>query len=646
MKHIILGTAGHVDHGKTSLIKALTNIDCDTHKEEKARGITINLGFSHLNLPSGNALGIIDVPGHKDFINTMISGVGSIDIAMLVIAADSGIMPQTTEHLNIIHTLGIEKIIVALNKSDLVDEEIIELASEEIRDLFLEKGLDIPAIIPVSAANKEGLSELISEIETNIDGLKAKVLGPTFRMYIDRLFTVKGLGSVITGSVLSGKVKAGDALYLLPANKETYKVKSIQRHSSQVEEAVSGDRAAMNISGLKNEDIQKGAVLSNKILETTSLVDASLSVFDDEVELKIWSTVIFYSGTFECLAKVHLLNKDALKKGEDAMVQIHLEKPAVLLNKDKFIIRKSSADKTIGGGHVIDVQPLHHRKRTEKLITQLNQISDRINSEDQLNSQIEFELAKDKYPCLLKDILDITHKTEAEIIESIEDYSGIRLMEIAQDKVLIKEDHHQSYIKEILDELKTYHQKFYLLEEGISANFFNGKFKFSKQPLAKKYIEYLFLELQKEGLVIKRGSTWALSKHSVIIGDEIKKKLSWLEQLFLDYDLQLPIVKDIDQAYKTKKISRDESKMFLKYLSNQNRLVKYQDDYIHYAIFEKIKTLTLNELKAKPGGINLSEFRQLTACTKKIIPVLAGLLVQETDIKSRSEDNHSVLYLE
>ncbi len=643
MKHIILGTAGHVDHGKTSLIKALTDIDCDTHKEEKKRGITINLGFSHLDLPSGHSLGIIDVPGHKDFINTMISGVGSIDVALLVIAADSGIMPQTLEHLNIIRTLGIEKIIVALNKSDLVDSDILELASDEIKELFDQQKLEQPSIIPVSAISKMGIKDLITEIETQITSVKAKIVGPVFRMFVDRLFTVKGLGSVVTGSVLSGQVRLGEQLYLLPNIKNKYKIKSIQRHGSAVDIAFAGDRAAMNLSGIKKDDLQKGSVLTNKVLEPTNLIDANLTVFDEKTELKVWSTVIFYSGTFESLAKVHLLNKDAVKKGEDVIVQIHLEKPVVLLNKDKFIIRKSSADHTIGGGIIIDVQPLHHKKRTEKLIRKLEAINQQILLGNKLIEQVSFELSKEHMPISIKDLSDKLNKPEEELKEAVESASDVELFLITGEDVLILLNDKRFYKSEIVKELEAYHQKYYLLEEGISSNFFSGKFKFSKNLMAKKFIESLLLEMVSEGLLKKVGSTWAKSSHCVVLSDDLKKKIDWIERKYFDYQFQLPVLKDIENGVREMQVSKEELKMFLRYLAVKKRLIKYQDNYIHFSVFEKVKQATIKELEQNKQGINLSEFRQLNSCTKKMIPILVGLLEEQNFIETEQKETHTIM---
>lgn len=643
MRHLILGTAGHVDHGKTTLIKALTNIDCDTHQQEKERGITINLGFSHLQLPSGNTLGIIDVPGHKDFINTMISGASSIDIALLVIAADSGIMPQTVEHIHIIKTLGINTVLVALNKADLVDEELIALAQEEIEELFIAQELEKPVIIPVSAITKLGLETLIEAIDKAGNWVKSKPISQTFRMYIDRLFTVKGMGSVVTGSVISGRIEEGDSLNLYPNQIQKLRVKTIQRHGISVKSVQHGDRAAINLSGIKKEDFQKGAVLSNQVLEETRLIDAYLNIFDDKIKLKTWSNVIFYSGTFESLAKIHLLNKDAVEKGEDALVQIHLDKPSTLFTKDKFIIRNTSADRTIGGGFVLDTKPLHHRKRTSQMLAQIEMLFQQMSSEGKMSEWIFVELSKEKLPVSIKEMAQRLDKTEAELISGLNESSSVQCFELESEKILIRNEDHEFFKSEILNELNLYHQKYCLLNEGVSSNFFNGKFQFSKNIIAKKYIEYLLKSLQKEGILTKVESTWALKTHQVNITPDIQKNIEWLEQTFLNFELQRPILKDIDEEARRLKISKDDLKMYYKYLVSTQKLVKFQDEFIHAKIIESIKNITVKELQNKPSGINLSEFRALTNCSKKIIPLLIGIMEEQKILFSKLESTHTII---
>jgi selenocysteine-specific elongation factor len=645
MKHLVMGTAGHIDHGKTALIKALTNIDCDTHKEEKKRGITINLGFSHIDLPSGNSVGIIDVPGHKDFINTMVSGAIGIDFVLLVIAADSGIMPQTTEHLNIIKSLGIDKGIVALTKIDLVDDEIAELAQLEIMELFEKMVLPDFQIIPVSSHTGLGIDVLTQTIDNIIPEIKEKNTNGAFRLYIDRLFTIKGIGSIVTGSVLSGKVSIGDDIYLQPEINKKLKVKSIERHGNQVETAFAGDRAALNLSGLKKEDFNRGMLISDKIIDEVEMIDVNISSFENAPELKMWSTILFHAGTFECLAKMHLIDKEVLKSGEEAIAQIHLSRKAILFNKDKFVIRNSSDDKTIAGGYIIDNKPLHHRKRTTKLIENLKLLKSGIENENNLIELIKIELKKDKSAILLSNIAEKINKTEDELISIIEDYTQIILYKTDKQNIIIESSLESIFVNNIIDYLKEYHKQNYLIDSGINANYLYGKFNLSKDKTQKLYIDLLLQKLEKETFIRKYKASWILPNHKPEINEKTQENINWLENKLLSYSLQLAVLKDIEDEAKQKGIAVDELRMYYKYLTDNNILKQFKADYIHTNLYNKVKDKTIAELKNNTNGINLSEFRELVSSTKKIIPLLISLMLEEKIITSRKEGTHTIISL-
>jgi len=376
MKHLIMGTAGHIDHGKTALIKALTDIDCDTHKEEKKRGITINLGFAHLDLTSGDSIGIVDVPGHRDFVHTMVGGATGIDFVLLVIAADSGVMPQTREHLQIMSILGIKQGIIALTKIDLIeDKELLEITKTEIRELVRGTFLEHSPIVEVSAKTNSGLDTLKEKINELFPMVEERSSEGFFRMFIDRFFTISGFGTVVTGSVMSGHLKIKDKAYLLPGKKKELIVRRLERHGKEVSEIKAGDRASINLAGMSKEDFKRGMIVSNKILKATDLLDAKFELFEKNIEFGIWIQVIFHTGTYENQARIHLIDKNKLRAGETAMIQIHLQTPCVLRHGDRFVIRNSSSDITLGGGTVIDANPLRHRRRPEKLIRKMTSIA-------------------------------------------------------------------------------------------------------------------------------------------------------------------------------------------------------------------------------------------------------------------------------
>ncbi len=631
MKHLILGTAGHVDHGKTALIKALTDIDCDTHKEEKERGITINLGFSHLTLPSGEAVGIIDVPGHKDFIKTMVAGAFGIDIVLLVVAADSGIMPQTIEHLKIIEMLGVKQGIVVLTKIDLVDDEMVELAEMEIAEFLEGTNFEDAPVVGVSSVTGEGMDELVAKITEVIPKIKERKSTDYFRMYIDRIFNIKGLGFVVTGSVLDGELKTGRELLLLPGKTKKVKVRNIQRHGEPTEKVFPGDRAAINLAGLKLDDYQRGMVLSDKQIEETSMIDATYTLFDVSYEPGLWSKVIFYSGTFECTARIHLLDKDILKAGETAIVQIHLEKPAILINSDRFIIRNSSNDMTLGGGIVVDTAPLHHRKRTPKLIENLNSLVEATINSDNLFNLIKIELKKENAPVFVGFVAEKLNKTDKEIIEECQNNNddSVYIFTSSGKTILISNDIHKEYHNKILEILEQQHQKNPILEEGFDTKEFYGKFGFTTNEAGKGYLEVLMKEMLEEGVIKKVGNSYALSNHTVKIDPKTQEQLVWLENILKETGIDLPDSENIEELALSKKIKKERLKMLLKYLARQNKLVFYQGEHIHNSVVDKCRKVLLDDLKDKGRGINEKEFRLLLNTTKKFIQIILGILIEQ-----------------
>ncbi|RLD55216.1 MAG: selenocysteine-specific translation elongation factor [Bacteroidetes bacterium] len=631
MKHLILGTAGHVDHGKTAMIKALTDIDCDTHKEEKERGITINLGFSHLKLPSGESLGIVDVPGHKDFIKTMVAGAFGIDIVLLTVAADSGIMPQTSEHLKIIEMLGVKHGIVVLTKVDLVDEEMLELAQMEIAE-FLEGTIfeDAP-VIGVSSVTGKGMEDLVTKIAEIIPNIEKRKSTDYFRMYIDRIFNVKGIGFVVTGTVLEGEIETGKDVFLLPGKNKKIKIRNIQRHGEQVTNVFCGDRAALNLAGLKLEDYERGMVLSDKQFEETSLIDATISMFDINYEMKLWSKVIFYSGTFECAARIHLMDKDTLKPGETAIAQIHLEKPAILVNKDKFIIRNSSNDITIGGGVIIDTLPLHHRKRTAKLIENLKDLADAILNSDKLFNLIKIELKKEKSPLFTDQLAKKLSLTEEVIIEECQknNTGSIHVCLSANKQIMLSHEAHKDYYGKVIETIELWHEKNPILEEGLATKEFYGKFDFAKNEAGKLYLEVLMGQILNEGLLRKLGDTYAIADHVVKIDPKTKEQLIWLERTIENVGLDVPDNKKIEDLALYEKIKKDKLTMMLKYLARQKKLVFHQGDYIHMAIVDKSRKILFETLKDRDRGMNEKEIRLLLDSTKKFVKLIIGIFVEE-----------------
>src|SRR5919109_3218823 len=369
MKSIIIGTAGHIDHGKTALVKALTGIDADRLEEEKRRGITIDIGFAHLDLPGRTGeilrLGFVDVPGHERFVRNMLAGVGGIDLVLLVIAADESIKPQTREHFDICRLLRVERGITVLTKSDLVDSETLEVVRLEIEEFLRGSFLDSShsPIIPVSSRTGAGLDQLKQELIKSAAEVHAKDSGAIARLPIDRVFTMKGFGTVITGTLISGTIHKDDELEVFPGGQRT-RVRGIQVHGQSAERARAGERTALNLAGVATQQLERGMVLAlPATFHSTNRLDVSLSLLHSAKPLKDRARVHLHAYTSETIATVTLHDERQIAPGQTAFAQLRLNNSVLLLPEDRFIIRQFSPVVTIGGGAVLDATPLRKAEK-------------------------------------------------------------------------------------------------------------------------------------------------------------------------------------------------------------------------------------------------------------------------------------------
>jgi selenocysteine-specific elongation factor len=363
MKHLIIGTAGHVDHGKTALIRALTGAETDRLKEEQERGMSIDLGFASFRLPSGRLAGVIDVPGHERFLKNMLAGAGGIDLVILVIAADEGVMPQTREHLEILQLLHTKKGVVALTKADMVDEEWLELVQDEVRTALRGTFLRDAPLIPVSSITGQGIPELTATLDQMAEEVETRpVVGP-WRLPVDRAFTVGGFGTVVTGTLMSGTVRVGDRAEILPAGLET-RVRGIQTHGQSAPEAEAGTRVALNLAGVGLEGVERGDVAGAPgALTPTVSLDARLDVLEScPREVKNRTRVRLYLGSAELLARLQLLDAEVLTPGSSGLVQLRLETPTACAKGDRYVLRFYSPMNTIGGGVVLEPHAPKHRR--------------------------------------------------------------------------------------------------------------------------------------------------------------------------------------------------------------------------------------------------------------------------------------------
>ena len=372
MKNVILGTAGHIDHGKTTLIKALTGRETDNLKEEKQRGISINLGFTYFDLPSKKRVGIVDVPGHEKFIKNMLAGACGIDIVLLVVAADEGVMPQTVEHLDILNYLGVKKGIIVLTKCDLVDEDFISLVKDEVKEktkgLFIENA----PIVEVDSVSGRGLEELVKKIDEISEDIEEKKIDAPARMSIDRVFSLKGFGTIVTGTLIEGKISIDDEMTIYPSEKKV-KVRNLQVHGCDVKTAYAGQRTAINLSNIKVSEIQRGDVIAETgSVEESMMIDVNISLVEHcKKSLKHWDRIRVFHGTKQILCRIVPLNEDEIPYGESGYAQLRLEEKIVAKKVDRFIIRSYSPMDTIGGGIIIDTAPKKHKIYDESVIETL-----------------------------------------------------------------------------------------------------------------------------------------------------------------------------------------------------------------------------------------------------------------------------------
>jgi selenocysteine-specific elongation factor len=637
-----MGTAGHVDHGKTALIQALTGIDCDTHKEEKRRGITINLGFAHLDLPGGESIGIVDVPGHKDFVHTMVGGASGIDFVLMVIAADSGVMPQTREHLRVMDILGIKHGLIALTKIDLVeDKELLELMKTEIMEFVHGTFLETSPIVEVSAKTNQGLETLIKKISQVISRVEEKPGEGIFRMFIDRVFSVSGFGTVVTGSVMSGSLQVKDKAYLLPGKSKELQVRRLERHGKEVSQIKAGDRASLNLVGLEKPGVKKGMVISDRILKETVMPDAQLELFEENVELGTWSQVIFFAGTYEGQAKIHSIDRNKIKAGETALVQIHLEEPCVLRFGDGFVIRSSSGNMTLGGGKVIDAAPLYHRKRPGKLIKKMALLA-----KGKLPELIAAEIRKVNRGMAAREIafnLNISPREVEACLEKKLPWDMVKY-ELIDQMIFLTKDRKESLSQGIINTVKDFIKQKPLVNRGPALNEIKGNLKIGKGSGEEEILKRLLIDLTKKGTLKEMDKTWTLANDTRVTDQEKESHLQFFSNYLKNCKMQVPLMSELKREAQKRKLSERELKQILYNLTSSGEVYRVKDDYIHASVvdgcrekliksfcgcftvpggsFFKKSSPMLHGAEGKEKGFTVAQFRDVLQGNRKICLLL------------------------
>ncbi|HLS54411.1 MAG TPA: selenocysteine-specific translation elongation factor [Tissierellaceae bacterium] len=629
MKHIIIGTAGHIDHGKTSLIKALTGRETDRLKEEKKRGISIELGFTYFDLPNGQRAGIIDVPGHERFIKNMLAGVIGIDIVLLVVAADEGPMPQTMEHLAILDLLGIERGFIVLSKTDLVEEEWLELVEEEVRDKVRGTFLEKSPIVRVSSTKKQGLDQVIHLLEKAAKDIEDKEINQMPRLPVDRSFIVPGFGTVVTGTLLSGSLKIGDEVEAYPSG-QISRIRTLQVHEEDAEIAYAGQRVAMNLAGLKREDVNRGSVIAPVgSMEKTRMLDVKIKLLDSlDRPIKNRSRLRIYLGTKELLARLVLLDRDILNPGEEAYAQLRLEEELVAQRKDKFIVRFYSPMFTIGGGVVLEANPRKKRRFNKKDLEEL-----RI-KEQGTSLEILEKIIEDRSPSFptIKDLSLYTSNLEETLIKDIdklEEAGRLISFSLTKDKYIIHKNYFKGLREKIEKDLKAYHKK-YPLRKGRSKEEIRGKYL---KDASTRLGEAILDRLIEEGYIKQDMEHIRLTDFTLSYNEE-QKKIKEKIISHLQAQAYMPPKREelIEEIPGDKReIQEVFNSLVNKELIRLNEEVFILKDLYHKAV-EKIK-----DYIEENGSITVAEFRDLLDSNRRNALALLEYFDQEKITKREGD---------
>jgi len=615
LKQIILGTAGHIDHGKTTLIKALTGTDTDRLKEEKLRGITIELGFASLDLPSGQHIGIVDVPGHEKFVKNMVAGATGIDIVVMVIAADEGVMPQTREHMEICTLLGVKYGFVVLTKTDLVDEEWLELAMEDVKDFIRGTFLEDTPVIPVSSKTGQGIDNFID----TLDKLSAKIPDRTssglFRLPVDRVFTMKGFGTVITGSLISGRIQVGDTIMIYPST-TTSKVRGIQVHNQSVNEAEVGMRTAINFQGLEKASVNRGDVLANPgALTAGYMADVSLNFLSSNPKpAKNRMLVRLHTGTSEVLGNLILLDKEELNPGETTVAQLRLDSPVALVKDDRFVLRSYSPVRTIGGGYVLNPIPQKHKRFKSEIVEGLKGLE-----RSDLTEIISYHVDESGYLGLsfsnLKLMTNSPEKQLDNAIQKLLSKKGIIQID-REKKIYIHKNIFDRLMKNIKDHLSTYH-KTNPLKAGMPREELKTKFP---PDINSKLFSLIINQMIKSKDIAAEEETVRLADHKVSLGTDqtdIKKKII---KTYKMSGLTPPYFRELA---KTLDVNPARANDVLMLLIEEGIIIKTKEDLFFHIDAVKDLQKRLVDFLTSNGEITTPQFKDMTSVSRKyLIPLI------------------------
>ncbi|MBW2173577.1 MAG: selenocysteine-specific translation elongation factor [Deltaproteobacteria bacterium] len=615
MKQIILGTAGHIDHGKTSLIKALTGMDTDRLKEEKLRGITIELGFAWFDLPGGRRVGIVDVPGHEKFVKNMVAGASGIDIVAVIIAADEGIMPQTKEHLDICNVLDIKHGIVVLTKTDMVDEEWLELVKDDVQQFLQGTFLESAPILPVSSLTGQGIPEFVDALDKLCKEVPDQTSGSLFRLPVDRVFTMKGFGTVVTGSLVSGRVHVGETVMIYPSGVQV-KVRGIQFHGQKVEEASAGMRTAINFQALDRNAIIRGDVISGlNMLKPSFMVDTLLEYLPaNEKRLKNRTKVRFHTGTSEILGYAILLDREELLPGEKTLVQFRLDTPVVVVKDDRFVIRSYSPVRTIGGGQILNPIPPKHKRFRDQVLDGLKRLVESPPAEI-IACHLE---SAGLLGIRFSDLRLMTNLSDKELENHLQQLLSRRdIIQVDKEhRIFIHGNTFEELRQKAVKTLEGYHK-----ENPLKVGMAKQELMTRLAPsLSNKLFSLLIQDLSKSDTVVQEKEVVRLSSHSVALGADEQDVSREIEQAYLESGLEPPYFRDMTSSLRQ---NSAHAKEILMHMLKEGTLVKVKEDlYFHRGVIEDLKQKLASFLKAKEE-ITTPQFKEMTGVSRKYtIPLI------------------------
>jgi selenocysteine-specific elongation factor len=614
MPHVI-GTAGHIDHGKTSLIKALTGQDTDRLKEEQERGISIDLGFAYLDLPNGERVGIVDVPGHERFIRNMLAGAHGIDLVLFTVAADDGVMPQSEEHLDFLHLLGLTKGIFVITKADLVDPARLAEVREEIEILTLDTTLENAPIIPVSSVTGMGLEQLRQQILTQLTLYERPPAPGYFRLPVDRAFVMKGHGVVVTGTAIAGTIHEGETVRILPGGEET-RVRSLQVHGQSVASAKWGQRVAMNLAGLEKHDLSRGSVVCHpKLTLATQRFDAFVEIRPGaRRDVENHERVRVHLGTAEIIGKIIILDgRDALSPRSTAFCQIVLEEPGVALRGDRFILRNQTAQGTLGGGEIL--HPFAHRhRRSEPGVSGRLTV---LRAKDLAQACRAYLEAQQEFAAPLEEIYQGVNAREEEVTAFLaQDREILPLPDRLHPEAYSVAEKWRRLVEEVQTILAAFHQEA-PLARGMEMESLRSKLSFSFSP---KIFRAVTDRLNTEGVTIREDSTLRLPSHQVKLSASEQSVVANLARLFHEGGLTPPDLKELESKLH---LPRKGLLDLMAVQESQGKITKVATElYFDSVALEKAKMALLAYFAAHED-ISAAGFRDLLGISRKTaIPLL------------------------